>query len=154
MNQTNTDRIERSVVLRAPRHRVWNALADARQFGQWFGVALDGDFIPGQRVQGQITKAGYTHVRMDIVVETVEPERALSWRWHPAAIEPGVDYSHEPSTLVEFTLEEAPGGTKLTVVESGFDRLPVERREIAFRSNDGGWARQLEAITAYVAKAA
>jgi uncharacterized protein YndB with AHSA1/START domain len=131
---------------------VWNALSDARQFGQWFGVALEGDFVAGQRVQGQITKDGYTHVRMDIVVETIVPERALSWRWHPAAIEPGVDYSHEPSTLVEFTLDEAPGGTKLTVVESGFDRLPVERREIAFRSNDGGWAKQLEAIASHVAK--
>lgn len=149
----NTDRIERSIVLRAPRSRVWNALSDARQFGQWFGVALEGDFVAGQRVQGQITMEGYTHLRMDIVVEKLVPERALSWRWHPAAIDPGVDYSHEPSTLVEFTLEEAQGGTKLTVVESGFDRLPVERRELAFRANDRGWATQLEAIAGHVAKA-
>lgn len=149
----NTDRIERSIVLRAPRSRVWNALSDARQFGQWFGVALEGDFVAGQRVQGQITMKGYTHLRMDIVVEKLVPERALSWRWHPAAIDPGVDYSHEPSTLVEFTLEEAQGGTKLTVVESGFDRLPVERRELAFRANDRGWATQLEAIAGHVAKA-
>ena len=150
----NTDRIERSVVLRAPRTRVWNALSDARQFGQWFGVALEGDFVAGQRVQGQITMKGYTHVRMDIVVEKLEPERAMSWRWHPAAIELGVDYSNEPTTLVEFSLDDAPGGTKLTVVESGFDRLPIERRESALRMNDGGWAAQLEAVAKYVAQAA
>src|ERR1044071_3534482 len=135
MNQADTDRIERSIVLRAPRHRVWNALADARQFGQWFGVALEGDFVAGQRVQGQITMKGYTHVRMDIVVEPIEPERTMSWRWHPAAIEAGADYSKEPTTLVEFTLEEAPGGTKLTVVESGFDRLPIASRASAVRAN-------------------
>lgn len=149
---TSTDRIEKTIVLRATRQRVWRALSDAREFGQWFGVDMEGEFAAGARVQGQITHPGYTHLRMDITIERIEPQRAFAYRWHPAAIEPGVDYSQEPTTLVEFTLEEVAGGTKLTVVESGFDRLPAERRADAFRLNDGGWTAQIQNIERHVAQ--
>jgi uncharacterized protein YndB with AHSA1/START domain len=150
----NTDRIEKTIVLRAPRRRVWHALSDVQQFGQWFGVDLKGTFAAGQRLRGQITNPGYTHLTMEITVERVEPERHLSWRWHPGATEPNVDYDAEPTTLVEFALEDAPGGTKLTIVESGFDRLPAERRAEAFRLNDGGWTEQLKNIERHVQRTA
>ena len=151
---TSTDRIEKTIVLRAPRQRVWKALSDAREFGQWFGVVMEGEFVAGARVQGQITEPGYTHLRMDITIERVEPEHRFSWRWHPAAIEPDVDYAKEPTTLVEFTLEEVAGGTKHTVVESGFDRVPAARRAEAYRLNDGGWAEQVQRIERHVAQTA
>jgi uncharacterized protein YndB with AHSA1/START domain len=145
-----TDRIEKQVVLRAPRPRVWQALTDARQFGQWFGVDLAGTFAPGQRLRGRITHKDYSHVTMEITVEHVEPERLVSWRWHPYAVDPAVDYSGEPTTLVEFRLEEVAGGTRLTVVESGFDRIPVGRRAEAYRMNEGGWTAQVQNIARYV----
>lgn len=146
-----TDRIEKTVFLRAPRSRVWRAIATADEFGKWFGVKLEGAFAPGARVSGRITTPGYEHVIMEITIERVDPERLFSYRWHPNAIDPSVDYSGEPMTLVEFRLEEVPGGTKLTVVESGFDRIPVSRRAEAFRMNDHGWAEQLKNIERYVA---
>src|SRR5437773_3402290 len=133
----STDRIEKKVVLRAPRSRVWRAIADAQEFGAWFGVRLEGAFAPGERLKGQITVPGYEHVTMDITVERVDPERLFSYRWHPYAVDPGVDHSAEPTTLVEFRLEEVAGGTELSVVESGFDRIPVARRAEAFRMNEG-----------------
>jgi uncharacterized protein YndB with AHSA1/START domain len=146
----STDRIEKSVVLRAPRSRVWRALASPEEFGAWFGAKLQGRFAPGARVHGPITYPGYEHVTMEITVERVEPERLFSFRWHPDAIDPGVDYSGEPTTLVEFRLEEVEGGTRLTVVESGFDRIPLDRREKAFKDNEGGWAEQMKNIERHV----
>ena len=123
----STDRIEKKVFLKAPRSRVWQAIANAQEFGEWFGVKLEGTFAPGASLEGRITTQGYDHLTMKVTVERVEPERLFSYRWHPYAIEPNVDYSSEPTTLVEFRLEEVPGGTELTVVESGFDRIPLER---------------------------
>ncbi len=144
------DRIEKEIVLRVPRSRVWRALTDAKEFGAWFGVDLQGGFAAGARVQGQITIPGYQHVTMDITIVRLEPERCFAWRWHPAAVEPGVDYSAEPTTLVEFHLEEVAGGTRLTVVESGFEGIPLARRAKAFEDNEGGWAAQLQNIARHV----
>jgi uncharacterized protein YndB with AHSA1/START domain len=140
-----SDRIERSIAINAPRARVWRALANAEEFGTWFGANLKGQTIaPGQRVRGQITSCGYEHVWFDAVIERVEPEKLLSYRWHPYAVDPAVDYAKEEPTLVTFTLKDAPGnGTLLTVVESGFAKLPPHRRLEAFRMNDPGWAAQL-----------
>jgi uncharacterized protein YndB with AHSA1/START domain len=148
----STDRIEKKIVLRAARARVWRAIANAEEFGAWFMVKLEGPFVPGQRVKGPITYPGYEHLIMDVVVEKVEPERLISFRWHPNAVEKGVDYDAEPTTLVEFRLEEVPGGTELTITESGFDRIPASRRAEAFRGNEGGWTEQMKNIERYVSK--
>lgn len=150
MNVTSTDRIEKTVTLRAPRARVWRALTAADEFGTWFRVKLDGAFREGATVRGRITHPGYEHVTMEMQVERIEPERYFSYRWHPYAVDPSVDYAAEPATLVEFTLEEAGGGTVLTIVESGFDRVPVARRAEAFRMNDAGWTEQLKNIERHV----
>ncbi len=147
----STDRIEKRIVLRAPRSRVWRAIADAKEFGAWFGVRLEGAFVAGATVRGRLTVPGYEHLTMEVVVERMEPERLLSYRWHPYAVDPKVDYSAEPTTLVELRLAEVPGGTELTVVESGFDRLPAARRADAFRMNEGGWATQLQNVARHVA---
>jgi uncharacterized protein YndB with AHSA1/START domain len=147
----DTDRIEKKVVLRAPRSRVWRALTNAQEFGAWFGVRLESTFAEGARVQGRITVPGYEHVTLDITIEKVDPERLFSYRWHPYAIDPKVDYSQEPTTLVEFHLDEVAGGTELTVIESGFDRIPLARRAEAFRKNEGGWAQQVKNIERHVA---
>jgi uncharacterized protein YndB with AHSA1/START domain len=144
-----TDRIEKEIVLRAPRSRVWRALANAEQFGAWFGIKLDGAFTPGARVHGQITSPGHEGVTVEFAIERMDPESRLSYRWHPYPVA-GVDYSGEPTTLVEFRLEEVAIGTQLTVVESGFDRIPPTRRAEAFRMNDAGWAEELENIARYV----
>jgi uncharacterized protein YndB with AHSA1/START domain len=149
---TSTDRIEKAVTLKAPRARVWRAIADARQFGEWFRVRLDGEFAVGATIRGHITYPDYEHVTMEVVVERMEAERFFSYRWHPYAIDPKVDYSPEPMTLVEFTLEDAPGGTRLTIVESGFDRVPLSRRAEAFRMNSDGWSEQLQNIERYVSR--
>lgn len=149
---SSRDRIERQVVIKAPRSRVWQVLTNPEEFGKWFGVALRGrSFTAGQRTSGQITYPGYEHLVFEIWIERVEPERIFSWRWHPYAIDPQVDYSQEPTTLVEFALQEAEGGTLLTVVESGFDKLPEGRRPEAFRMNCGGWDQQLQNIVKHVA---
>lgn len=145
-----SDRIERSIDLRAPQSRVWKALTDHREFGTWFGVRLDGPFKPGQPSTGQITIKGFDHIRWSAVVQKIEPERYFSYTWHPYAIDPKVDYSGEPPTLVEFFLEKSAKGTLVRVVESGFDKLPPERRDISFRMNDRGWAAQLENIGKHV----
>ena len=148
---SSTDRIERKILLKAPRSRVWRALSNAEEFGNWFGVALKGKtFAAGQRVQGQITYPGYEHVVFDVVIERMEPERLISWRWHPAAVEPSIDYSKEPTTLVEFELKDVEGGTLLSVVESGFDSIPPARRLEAFRMNSGGWDEQMKNIKKHV----
>jgi uncharacterized protein YndB with AHSA1/START domain len=150
----STDRIERRILLKAPRARVWRALTNPEEFGNWFGVNLKGArFEPGRRVQGQITIPGYEHVVWDVWIERLEPQRLFAWRWHPAAIETGVDYSQEPTTLVEFELTEVDGGTLLSVVESGFDRVPPHRRLDAFRMNSEGWAGQMENVERHVAAA-
>jgi uncharacterized protein YndB with AHSA1/START domain len=146
----STDRIEKTIVLRAPRSRVWRAIANAEEFGAWFRVRLEGAFAPGARVQGRITTPGYEHLTMEITIEQVDPERLFSYRWHPYAIDPAVEYTGEPTTLVEFRLEEVAGGTRLTVIESGFDRIPLARRADAFRMNDQGWAEQIKNIERHV----
>jgi uncharacterized protein YndB with AHSA1/START domain len=148
---SSTDRIERSVLINAAPSRVWKALTNAEEFGGWFGVALKGKtFTPGQPVQGHITIPGFEHVLFDVRIERVEPETRFSYRWHPYAVDPAVDYSTEPTTLVEFTLTAAGAGTLLTVVESGFDKIPVARRAEALRMNTGGWEGQLANIHKYV----
>ena len=150
---TQTDRIEKQIVLEAKPSQVWRALTDARQFGAWFRVALEGDFKLGQRTKGRITYPGYEHLTMDVVVEKLEPEKTFAFRWHPYAVDPKVDYSSEPSTLVEFTLEEVGERTRLRLVESGFDRLPAGRRDEAFRMNDGGWDEQMKNIERFLSDA-
>jgi uncharacterized protein YndB with AHSA1/START domain len=146
-----TDRIEKEIVLRAPQSRVWRALASAEEFGAWFGMKLEGDFAPGGRVHGQITLPGHGQVTIEIAIERMDPESRMSYRWHPYAVEAGVDYSSEPTTLVEFQLEEVAEGTRLKVVESGFDRIPQARRAEALRMNDAGWAEELQNIARHVA---
>lgn len=145
-----SDRIEKSVELKAPVARVWRALTDHREFGTWFRVAIDGPFVVGQVSQGYVTYEGYEHLRWAAVIKTMEPERLFAFTWHPFAVDPDKDYSNEPSTLVEFMLEPTASGTALRVVESGFDRLPSERRLEAFRMNEGGWSVQMENISKYV----
>jgi uncharacterized protein YndB with AHSA1/START domain len=151
-HMTDTDRIEKHVVLRAPRSRVWRAIITPSEFGAWFGVALEGAFAEGATTRGQITHPGYEHLTMEMLVERIEPERYFAYRWHPYAIDAAADYSHEPTTLVEFRLEEADGGTRLTIVESGFDRIPIARRAEAFRMNDGGWTQQARNIERHVSQ--
>jgi uncharacterized protein YndB with AHSA1/START domain len=146
----STDRIEKRVVLRAPRSRVWRAISDAQEFGTWFRMKLDGAFIAGRTVRAKVTIPGYEHLKVEMQVERIEPERYFSYRWHPYPNDPAVDYAAEPMTLVEFTLEDDEGGTALTIVESGFDRIPPARRAEAFRMNEGGWAGQIKNLAAYV----
>ena len=149
-SQKTTNAIEKQIFLRAPRARVWRALTDAREFGTWFGVSLDDPIEAGKWVGGRITHPGYEHVRFQMLVERLDPELLFAYRWHPYAIEPDVDYSKEPMTLVEFRLEEADGGTTLTLTESGFDRVPPDRRAEAFRMNEQGWTQQTENIRRHV----
>lgn len=148
---SDTDRIEKKIHLRAPRARVWRALANAEEFGTWFRMKFEGPFAEGKTVGGKVLFPGYEHLKVELAVERIDPERLFSYRWHPYANDPQVDYSSEPPTLVEFRLEDAPGGTQLTVIESGFDRLPAARRAEAFRMNDGGWTSQLKNIESHVA---
>jgi uncharacterized protein YndB with AHSA1/START domain len=144
--------IEKRIEIAAPVSRVWQALTDSRQFGEWFLVKMDGPFVAGQAVAGQITHPGYEHLRMEIVVKVIEPETLFSYTWHPYAIDPKMGYSKEEPTLVEFRLKPIASGTLLTVTESGFDKIPSARRAEAFRKNDGGWAQQMKNIQAYVSK--
>jgi uncharacterized protein YndB with AHSA1/START domain len=150
---TSTDRIERKVLINASLARVWRAVSDAGEFGDWFGVNFKGKtFVAGEHIQGMITYPGYEHLNMDVQIERIVPEALLSWRWHPAAIDPKVDYSQEPTTLVVFELKEVEGGTMLTVVESGLDRIPLARRADVFRMNSSGWDQQMENIRKHVVK--
>ena len=149
-NAQGTDRIEKMIEIRAPRTRVWRAIASAKEFGTWFRVDLDGEFAPGATVRGNVTHPGFEHIRLEMQVQRVDPEGYFSYRWHPYPNDPAVDYSSEPMTLVEFFLEESGGGTNLRIVESGFDRLPATRRAEAFRMNEGGWSGQVKAIARHV----
>jgi len=160
----DTDRIEKKILLRAPRKRVWRALSDSTEFGTWFGVKFDGPFAPGAVVRGviaptavnvEVAKAQKEHEGMpfEITIERMEPERLFSFRWHPFAVERGVDYSAEPTTLVVFFLEEVADGVMLTVTESGFDRIPLERRARAFTANEQGWGMVVTLIEEYLVHA-
>ena len=157
----NTDRIEKKVLLRAPRKRVWRALSDSTEFGTWFGVRFNGAFTPGASVRGVIVpttvnaevanaQKPYEGMPFEITIEKMEPERLFSFRWHPFAIEPGIDYSAEPATLVVFALEEVADGVMLTVTESGFDRIPLARRAKAFTANEQGWGMVVKLIEEYL----
>ena len=150
MNKPSTDRIEKRIELNAPPARVWRALTDYKEFGEWFRVRLESPFVPGESVRGRITYPGFEHLTMEVVVRKMEPERLFSFHWHPYAVDPKVDYSKEPPTLVEFRLEKTATGTSLVVTESGFDSIPATRRAEAFRMNSGGWTEQLKNIEAYV----
>ena len=156
------DFIQKKVFLRAPLGRVWRAVSDAKEFGTWFGVEFDGPFVAGKSMRGRIvpTKVDAEVAKLqephmgkpfDWTVERIEPERLISFRWHPFAIEEGVDYSQEPTTLVVFQLEEVAQGTQLTITESGFTKIPLERRATAFAANEGGWAHQAQLIDKYLA---
>jgi uncharacterized protein YndB with AHSA1/START domain len=160
----STDSIEKKILLRAPRKRVWRALSDSAEFGSWFGVKFEGPFTPGAHLRGKIVgtavdaevaKAQKQHEKIpfEITVDLMEPERLFSFRWHPDAVEPGVDYSHEPTTLITFTLEDAPGGTLLTVKESGFHQIPLGRRAKAFTANEQGWGVVVKLFEKYLGQA-
>jgi uncharacterized protein YndB with AHSA1/START domain len=149
---SNTDRIEKRIELKAPVEVVWRALTDPEAFGEWFRVKLEGPFVPGQATRGKILHPGYEHLVMEVVTQRMEEEELFSFTWHPYAIDAKVDYSNEPPTLVEFILKPTPhGDTLLIVSESGFDQLPPERRDLAWRMNDHGWSAQVKNIEAYVA---
>jgi uncharacterized protein YndB with AHSA1/START domain len=160
----STDRIEKKILLRAPRKRVWRALTDSKEFGTWFGMKFDGPFAPGAvmhgvivptQVNADVAKAQkpYEGLPFEITIEKMEPERLFSFRWHPNAVEPGVDYSGEPTTLIEFVLEEVANGVLLTVTESGFDRIPLARRAKAFTANEQGWGMVVKLIEEYLVQA-
>ena len=150
MTDSTTDRIEKRIEMKAPISRVWKAITDYREFGEWFQAKLESPFEEGKVTQGKITHPGYDHLTLEILVKSMQPEKLFSYYWHPNAIETDVDYSAEPMTLVEFRLEEIPGGTLLTISESGFDAIPAARRAAAFRGNDSGWTGQAKNIERYV----
>ena len=162
---STTDRIEKKVLLRAPRERVWRAISDSKEFGAWFGVRFDGPFAADKRMIGKIVpttvdpevaklQEPHTGMAFEFAVDRIEPQKLFSFRWHPYAVDSSVDYTKEPSTLVVFELQEVAAGTMLTVTESGFDRIPIERRAKAFAANEGGWAHQMKLIEKYLALAA
>ena len=145
-------RIEKRIELKAPVSRVWRAITDYREFGAWFLVNMEAPFVPGEIAYGQITHPGYEHIRMQIRIKEMVPERLFSYEWLPYAIDPNRDYSQEIPTLVEFTLEPTAEGTLLVITESGFDKVPEDRQAEAFRMHDGGWAQQTKNIERYVAE--
>lgn len=147
------DRIEKTIELKAPVSRVWKALTDYREFGKWFRVELEGPFTQGKVSRGRITYPGYEHLRWEADIQKIEPERLFSFTWHPYAVDPKIDYSGEPPTLVEFTLEKRSTGTLLRIVESGFDKIPSKRGDEAFRMNDDGWSIQIKNIEEHVTQA-
>ena len=158
----NTDRIEKQILLKAPRERVWAAVSQAEQFGSWFGMKVDGPFVPGAQLKASIVpttvdpeiakqQEPYVGMAFDFWVVDVEPMQRISFRWHPGAVEPGIDYSKEPTTLIVFEVVEEGGGTRLTITESGFDKIPLARRVAAFASNEGGWEAQTRLIEKYLA---
>jgi uncharacterized protein YndB with AHSA1/START domain len=151
MTAASTDRIEKEVQLKAPRSRVWRALTTPAEFGEWFGVKLNGEFKPGAHVTGRMTfKGSEDFADLEMWIDRVEPERIFSYRWHPYGVSRDIDYSKEPKTLIVFTLEDVGTETRLTVVESGFDSIPASRRAEAFRMNTGGWKSQMEKLRKYV----
>lgn len=141
-------------LLRVGRARVWRAISEVNEFCRWFGVDLHEPFAPGATLRGKMTRPGHEQLTWEITIDQMEPGRLLAWRWHPAAIEPDLDYSMEPRTRVELRLEDAPGGTELTVIESGFDGIHLARRREAHRLNENGWAAQLDSIAAWLSQAA
>jgi len=160
----SADRIEKKILLRAPRERVWRAISDAREFGSWFGVAFDGPFAEGMRLTGKIVpttvdaevakmQEPYAGKAFEWTVDRIELMSKISFRWHPYAVEEGIDYSKEPTTLIEFVLAEDPGGILLTITESGFDQIPIARRANAFKANEGGWGMQVRLIEKYLGQA-
>ena len=144
------NRIEKRIELKAPISRVWRALTDYKEFGEWFRVKLDGPFVAGEVSRGHITYPGYEHLQWEVVVQKIEPEKHFSFTWHPYAVDTKIDYSKETPTLVEFRLEKTATGTLLVLTESGFDKVPSERRLEAFRRNDGGWTEQMKNIEKHV----
>lgn len=146
------DRIEKRIELKAPVSRVWRAITDHREFGEWFRAKMEGPFVPGRVTRGKIAIPGYEHIALEANVKEMQPERLFSFTWHPYAIDPKVDYSKETPTLVEFRLEKISTGTLLVVTESGFDKIPAHRRDEALRMNDSGWAGQLRNIEKHVAE--
>jgi uncharacterized protein YndB with AHSA1/START domain len=144
------DLIEKQIELKAPVSRVWRALTDHHEFGEWFRVKIDGPFVVGEVSRGQITYPGYEHLKWEATVQKMEPERLFSFTWHPYAIDPAIDYSKEPTTLVEFHLEPTAVGTLLRLTESGFSKIPEGRRPAAFRMNSEGWTEQLEKVARHV----
>jgi uncharacterized protein YndB with AHSA1/START domain len=147
----NTNSIEKHIEIEAPIAKVWRALTDPVEFGQWFGAKLDGPFVPGKTTGGKITIPGFEHYQWAVTVQKMEAERFFSFTWHPYAMDKSMDYSKEIPTLVEFRLVESKAGTLVTVTESGFDRIPASRRAEAFRKHDEGWAEQMQSIKAHVA---
>lgn len=163
--KSNTDRIEKKVMLRAPRPRVWRAISDAQEFGHWFGVKFEAPFVAHTSIKGKLmpttvdeevakSQKPYEGYIFEFVIDRIEPQRLFSFRWHPYAVDPNVDYSKEPTTLVVFELEEVSGGTMLTISESGFDQIPLERRAKAFEANTGGWNAQAQLVEKYLSRAA
>jgi uncharacterized protein YndB with AHSA1/START domain len=163
MTASSTDKIEKKVLLKATRERVWQAISDSTNFGKWFGVKFDGPFVAGQQIRGQITptqvdpdvakmQEPHTGMPFVVLVDCLEPQNRFAFRWHPFAIDQAKDYSQEPMTLVAFELADADGGILLTITESGFDQIPIERRAQAFRANDGGWSHQARLIEKYLAQ--
>ncbi|MBD8900043.1 SRPBCC family protein [Rhodanobacter sp. DHG33] len=149
---TSTDRIERQILLQATRDKVWHALVDAESFGDWFGMKLQGErFVAGKTTSGHLTYPGYEHLLCELQIERVEPKHLFSYRWHPYAIDPNSNYAHEPTTLVEFVLEDHADGILLRLSESGFDHIPLARRAEAYRMNSGGWDQQMQNIQRYLA---
>jgi len=159
----STDRIEKTILLRAPLKRVWRALSDSTEFGTWFGMRFNAPFAPGATMTAVIVpttvnqevakmQKPYEGIAFEIKIEQMQPERLFSFRWHPGAVEPGFDYSSEPTTLVVFTLQKIPSGVQLTVSESGFDQIPLARRAKAFSANEGGWTLVIKLIEEYLAK--
>ena len=150
MSEPHGDRISKKVLISAEPGRVWRAISDAAEFGQWFGMRLEGAFQEGATIHGRITHPDYSHLTVEMQIVRLEAPRYFAYRWHPYAIDPKLDYSKEPTTLVEFHLEPAPAGTLLRIEESGFELIPAARRAEAFRMNDGGWAEQAKNIEKYV----
>ena len=159
----STDRIEKTILLRAPLKRVWRALSDSTEFGNWFGMRFNAPFAPGATMTAVIVpttvnqevakmQKPYEGISFEIKIEQMQPERLFSFRWHPGAVEPGFDYSSEPTTLVVFTLEKVPDGVQLTVTEFGFDQIPLARRAKAFSANEGGWTLVIKLIEEHLAK--
>jgi uncharacterized protein YndB with AHSA1/START domain len=146
----NTNSIEKQIEIKAPVARVWRALTDHVEFGKWFGAKMDGPFVVGKTIGGKICETEYAHIQLAATIVKMEAERLFSYTWHPFAVDKARDYSKETPTLVEFRLTESKGGTLLTVKESGFDLVPADRRDEAFRMHTQGWVAQLDNIKNHV----
>ncbi len=164
MPDQTPDAIVKTVTLKADLDRVWRAISDAQEFGQWFGMRFDAPaFTPHSKMTGRITptvvndevaamQKPHEGMAFEMVIADIEPKSLFSFRWHPYAIDKTRDHSHEPMTLITFALKEVEGGVHLTITESGFNAIPIERRAEAFAADSGGWAKQLELIEAWLAR--